>query len=240
MPHILIVDDDLDIRQLLQRYLEKNAFTASSVADGAGMWACLDNTQIDLITLDLMLKNEDGLELCRQLQADTTIPVIILSALGEDTDKIVGLEMGADDYVPKPFNPRELLARIKAILRRQKTSVTKKEQPPKDITALCFNDWRLDFNKRDLYTPEQHNVLLSAGEFRLLKVLLEHPKHILNRDQLLELSQGREAQAFDRSIDVLIGRLRKHLNEDAKHPQIIVTERGVGYRLAADVVMCYD
>ena len=198
------------------------------------MWRCLEQKQIDLIVLDLMLPGEDGLEICRNLRARRSIPVIILSALDEETDRIVGLEMGADDYLTKPFNPRELLVRIKAVLRRTR-ALPAAGNATENTSRLRFAGWTLDLNSRHLHSPQGVLVPLSGGEFRLLHTLLEHPGRSLNRDQLLELTQGREAGVFDRSVDVLIGRLRRHLGENAKAPAIIQTERGVGYRLAVPV-----
>jgi len=219
---------------LLCDYLEKNTFRASTVNSGREMWRCLEQKQIDLIVLDLMLPGEDGLEICRNLRARRSIPVIILSALDEETDRIVGLEMGADDYLTKPFNPRELLVRIKAVLRRTR-AVPAAGNATENTSRLRFAGWTLDLNSRHLHSPQGVLVPLSGGEFRLLHTLLEHPGRSLNRDQLLELTQGREAGVFDRSVDVLIGRLRRHLGENAKAPAIIQTERGIGYRLAVPV-----
>lgn len=232
--HILIVDDDREICRLLSEYLQKNTFRASTVNSGKEMWRCLEQKQVNLIVLDLMLPGEDGLEICRNLRARKSIPVIILSALGEETDRIVGLEMGADDYLPKPFNPRELLVRIKAVLRRSRT-LPAAGKITEEVSKLRFAGWTLDLNSHHLHSPQRVLVPLSGGEFRLLQTLLEHPGRPLNRDQLLELTQGREAGVFDRSVDVLIGRLRRHLGENAKYPDIIQTERGIGYRLAVPV-----
>ena len=219
---------------MLCDYLEKNTFRASAVNSGREMWRCLEQKQIDLIVLDLMLPGEDGLEICRNLRARRSIPVIILSALDEETDRIVGLEMGADDYLTKPFNPRELLVRIKAVLRRTR-ALPAAGNATENTSRLRFAGWTLDLNSRHLHSPQGVLVPLSGGEFRLLHTLLEHPGRSLNRDQLLELTQGREAGVFDRSVDVLIGRLRRHLGENAKAPAIIQTERGIGYRLAVPV-----
>jgi two-component system OmpR family response regulator len=234
LDHILIVDDDPEICHLLRDYLEKNGFRATAVSNGKALWRTLDDKQIDLVVLDLMLPGEDGLELCRNLRARFDIPILILSALGEETDRIIGLEMGADDYLPKPFNPRELLARVKVILRRTR-SLPGTTAETETRSRLLFADWTLDLITRHLVSPAGVVVPLSAGEFRLLRVFLEHPKRVLTRDQLLELTQGREALPFDRSIDVLVGRLRRHLGENAREPRIIQTARGAGYILAADV-----
>ncbi|WP_069471975.1 response regulator [Candidatus Marithrix sp. Canyon 246] len=233
LDHIVILDDDPEICNLLQEYLEKNGLRATTVNNGKALWRMLDEKHIDLIVLDLMLPGEDGLELCRNLRARLNIPILILSALGEETDRIIGLEMGADDYLAKPFNPRELLARIKVILRRSRTLPGRDEI--ETVSQLVFANWTLDLTTRHLISPAKVVIPLSGGEFRLLRVFLEHPKRVLTRDQLLELSQGREAQAFDRSIDVLVGRLRRHLGENAREPRLIQTARGAGYILAADV-----
>ncbi|RKZ38821.1 MAG: DNA-binding response regulator [Gammaproteobacteria bacterium] len=235
LDHILIVDDDLEICRLLQDYLEKNGFRATAVSNGKALWRTFDEKKIDLVILDLMLPGEDGLELCRNLRARFNIPIIIVSALGEETDRIIGLEMGADDYLPKPFNPRELLARVKVILRRTRTLPGQDEIEVETKSRLIFADWTLDLVTRHLVSPAGVVIPLSAGEFRLLRVFLKHPKRVLTRDQLLELSQGREALVFDRSIDVLVGRLRRHLGENAKNPTIIKTARGAGYVLATEV-----
>jgi two-component system OmpR family response regulator len=236
MDHILIVDDDREIRELLKTYLERNGYRATTVADGHGMWAALDQGRLDLIVLDLMLPGEDGLTLCRNLRAHSTfskLPVIMLTARGEDTDRIIGLEMGADDYLPKPFNPRELLARIKSVLRRaQGLPVTTAEE---ETSQFHFCGWMLDVIGRQLTSPDSVIVPLSDGEYRLLRVFLEHPNRVLSRDQLLDLTRGREAAPFDRSIDVQVGRLRKRLNDTGAEPAIIKTVRGEGYVLAARV-----
>ena len=233
LDHIVILDDDPEICNLLREYLEKNGLRATTVNNGKALWRMLDEKHIDLIVLDLMLPGEDGLELCRNLRARLNIPILILSALGDETDRIIGLEMGADDYLAKPFNPRELLARIKVILRRSRTLPGRDET--EIVSQLVFANWTLDLTTRHLISPEKLVIPLSSGEFRLLRVFLEHAKRVLTRDQLLELSQGREAQAFDRSIDVLVGRLRRHLGENAREPRIIQTARGAGYILAAEV-----
>ncbi|MCP4043508.1 MAG: response regulator [Gammaproteobacteria bacterium] len=230
---ILIVDDDLEIRTLLRDYLERHGYRVNTAADGKSMWRALDRTPINLIILDLMLPGDDGLVLCRKLRADRDIPVIMLTALGETTDRIVGLEMGADDYVSKPFEPRELLARIKAVLHRTHSLPYSGHNPTSG--KLLFAGWTLDTHTRNLLSPEGVVVPLSGGEFNLLYVFLEHPNHVLNRDQLLELTRGREAVPFDRSIDVQVGRLRRRLGDDGKEPRIIKTVRNAGYVLAVPV-----
>lgn len=229
--HILVVDDDAEIRDLLRTYLGKNGYRVTLAADGKGMWTALDQGRIDLIVLDLMLPGDDGLVLCRNLRARSRLPVIMLTARGDEMDRILGLEMGADDYLPKPFNPRELLARIRVVLRRAK------QMPDVDDGAdrILFAGWCLDTSARHLLSPQGVLVPLSNGEYRLLHVFLTHPNRVLSRDQLLELTQGREAEPFDRSIDVLVGRLRKRLGDAASEQQIIQTARGEGYVLTARV-----
>ena len=229
--HILVVDDDAEIRGLLREYLERNGMRATAVADGREMRTALARGEIDLVVLDLMLPGEDGLTLCRDLRTRSNVPVIMLTARGEETDRIVGLEMGADDYLPKPFNPRELLARIKAVLRRGHTLVP----PPEASLTLRFADWTLATVARQLTGKDGVVVPLSAGEYRLLRVFLEHPNRVLSRDQLLDLTRGREASPFDRSIDVQVGRLRRRLGDTSPEPTLIKTVRGEGYLFAATV-----
>jgi two-component system OmpR family response regulator len=236
MDNILIVDDDREIRELLKTYLERNGYRTTTAADGRGMWAALEQHRVDLIVLDLMMPGEDGLTLCRNLRAHATLsnlPVIMLTALGEETDRIVGLEMGADDYLPKPFNPRELLARIKSVLRRAHGVPTSPEES--ETARFHFSGWALDVVSRQLTSPEGVVVALSDGEYRLLRVFLEHPNRTLSRDQLLDLTRGREAIPFDRSIDVQVGRVRKRLDDTGQEPAIIKTVRGEGYVFAAKV-----
>ena len=231
--HILVVDDDPEIRHLLEQYLEKNGCRVSVVGDGNGMWRALERGRVDLIVLDWMLPGVDGLDLCRSLRARSKVPVIMLTARGDEMDRVLGLEMGADDYLPKPFNARELLARIKVVLRRVRDL-------PLDPLAemperLTFAGWTLDTRNQHLTAPDGLVVPLSQAEYRLLQVLLTHPNRALTRDQLLDLTQGRESVPYDRSIDVLVGRLRKHLGDDAREPGIIKTVRGRGYLLSAHV-----
>jgi two-component system OmpR family response regulator len=230
---ILVVDDDTELRHLLGDYLRKNGYQVTLAADGKDMRKSLDNGKIDLIVLDLMLPGDDGLVLCRNLRVSSNIPVIILTARGDETDRIIGLEMGADDYLSKPFNPRELLARIKSVLRR--AQALPDNVYAKEGRYLCFAGWRLDTITRNLLAQDGLVVALSGAEYRLLKIFLEHPNRILTRDQLLELMQGRDAEPFDRSVDVQISRLRLRLRDDAKEPAIIKTVRGVGYLLATQV-----
>ncbi|NTV09790.1 MAG: response regulator [Zoogloea sp.] len=234
--HILIVDDDREIRTLLAAYLERQGLRCTSAADGREMQAALAAGRFDLIVLDLMLPGEDGLSLCRGLRARSDIPVLMLTARNDDMDRILGLEMGADDYLAKPFVPRELLARIRAILRRARAlppNLADTAQPRSRI--LAFAEWRLDTIHRQLIAKDGVVTPLSGAEFRLLSVFLDHPQRILSREQLLELTQGREADVFDRSIDLQVSRLRGRLGEDAREPRIIKTVRGEGYVLAASV-----
>jgi two-component system OmpR family response regulator len=231
---VLIVDDDAEIRTLLHDYLERSGYQCVAVADGAGMLAALAQHAIDLIVLDVMLPGHDGLTLCRDLRTRSDVPVIMLTARGEDTDRIIGLEMGADDYLAKPFNPRELLARIKGILRRAKGAVRVRFDDAQ--RRIRFADWQLDLATRNLVSPRGVVVALSGAEFRLLKVFLDHPNRVLNRDQLMDLTQGQAAESMDRSIDVLVSRVRQRLEEDAREPNIIKTVRGEGYVLASAVV----
>jgi len=232
-PQLLVVDDDREIRTLLADYLDTHGFKTLTAADGAGMWRALDTARVDLIVLDLTLPGEDGLTLCRTLRARSTVPVIMLTARREPLDRILGLEMGADDYLPKPFEPRELLARIRSVLRRTQALPPNLEPPV--AQRLHFADWTLDLTARQLVSPSGVVVALSGAEFRLLKVFLEHPNRVLNRDQLLNLTQGRDAELFDRSVDLQVSRLRQKLGEDAKAPQIIKTVRNEGYVLATAV-----
>jgi two-component system OmpR family response regulator len=234
LTQILVVDDDRDIRTLLAEYLDANGFRTLTASNGVDMRKVLAESHIDLIVLDLTLPGEDGLTLCRNLRAQSNMPVIMLTARGESLDRILGLEMGADDYLTKPFEPRELFARIRSVLRRTQAL------PPNmgtttDVQTLCFSDWKLDMVSRNLVNPDGVVVALSGAEFRILKVFLEHPNRVLNRDQLLELTQGREADPFDRSIDIQISRLRQKLADDARTPRIIKTVRNEGYVLAATV-----
>ena len=231
--HVLVVDDDLEIRSLLRDYLQKNGYRVTAVGDGKGMWAAIDDARPVLIVLDVMLPGEDGLTLCRDVRARSQIPIIMLTARGEETDRIVGLEMGADDYVAKPFSPRELLARIKSVMRR--TRALPDNLQPDAARSIRFAGWTLDVATRNLVSPAGVVVALSGTEFKLLRIFLAHPDRVLNRDQLIDLMLSRDASPFDRSIDVQVSRLRHRLEEDAKEPAIIKTVRGEGYVFAAAV-----
>ena len=232
-PLILVVDDDREIRSLLSEYLAANGFRTVEAADGVAMWKTLDAARIDLIVLDLMMPGEDGLQLCRTLRAKSNLPVIMLTARGQPIDRIVGLEMGADDYLAKPFEPRELLARIRSVLRR--TEALPPNLDPPAATRMRFAGWTLDLTARHLVNAQGVIVVLSGAEFRLLRIFLQHPKRVLSRDQLLNLTQGRDADPFERSIDLQVSRVRQKLDEDARDPQLIKTVRNEGYVLSADV-----
>jgi two-component system, OmpR family, response regulator len=231
--HILIVDDDAEIRNLLGRYLQKNGLRTTAVADGRAMWQALDKGTFDLIVLDLMLPGDDGLTLCRTLRARSDIPVIMLTARGEETDRIVGLEMGADDYLPKPFSARELLARIKVILRRSRSLPPNLR--PEEEREIGFGDWVLDTAHRHLVSPTGVVAPIGGAEYRLLRIFLAHPNRVLSRDQLVEMTQGKEADALDRSIDVQVSRLRRRLGDGSRDPGMIKTVRGEGYVLSVPV-----
>lgn len=230
---ILIVDDDREISALLAEYLEKNGYRTSTAGDGKAMWKALDEHRIDLIVLDLNLPGDDGLTLCRNLRARSSIPVIMLTARSEPVDRILGLEMGADDYVPKPFEPRELFARIRSVLRR--TQAAPASPQSSESQMVHFAGWVMDTTARHLINPQGVVVALSGAEFRLLKIFLDHANRVLSRDQLLNMTAGRDADPFDRSIDLQISRLRQKLGEDARSPQIIKTVRNEGYVLATVV-----
>ncbi|MEW9525061.1 response regulator [Agrobacterium radiobacter] len=234
--HILVVDDDREIRELVSSYLKKNGLRTSVAADGRQMRSFLDGNTVDLIVLDVMMPGDDGLVLCRELRAGKhkATPVLMLTARDDEMDRIIGLEMGADDYLSKPFAARELLARIKAILRR-----TRMLPPNLQISEagqlLTFGDWCLDTVGRHLLDREGTTVALSGAEYRLLRVFIDHPQRVLNRDQLLNLTQGRDAELFDRSIDLLVSRVRQRLGDDAREPIYIKTVRAEGYVFAVPV-----
>ncbi|WP_114417284.1 response regulator [Marinospirillum perlucidum] len=232
--HILVVDDHQDIRELLARYLQKQGMQVSLASSSEEVRQRISTLAPDLVLLDIMMPGEDGLSCCRFLREHfPQIPIILLTALGEDMDRVVGLEMGADDYVTKPFNPRELLARIKAVLRRSQTLPPLGELQSEQ--RLAFGEWVLDSDRRALLTNEGVELPLSTAEFRLLQVFLKHPRRVLSRDQLLDLTAGREAQAYDRAIDNQVSRLRRKIEKDSRHPQLIKTVWGGGYQFNADV-----
>jgi two-component system OmpR family response regulator len=228
---LLIVDDDVELRQLLLEYFSERGFAVLLADGGAQMWEQIKTQQIDLVILDLMLPGEDGLTLCRNLRTQSKTPILMLTARGDEMDRIVGLEMGADDYLHKPFIPRELLARVKNILRR----ASEGRDDIAQARALQFSGWVLDLDARHLVDSAGVVVSLPAGEFRILKVLAENPNRVLSRDQLLDVSSGREAGPFDRTIDVMISRLRRRLNDEGGDSALIKTIRSEGYLLASKV-----
>ena len=232
-PHILVVDDHNDIRDSLAKYLRKNGYRTSTANDGQALRKCIVKSAIDLVVLDVMMPGEDGLSLCRYLRETEDIPVILLTALAEEMDRIIGLEIGADDYVTKPFNPRELLARIKTVLRRGARIPAARESP--EVKRLKFDRWIFDLGQRELIDDQDVAIALSAAEFALLAALAERPGMTLSRHQLLDLTQGRDAVLFDRSIDNHISRLRRKLERDPKSPDLIKTVWGRGYIFTARV-----
>ena len=232
-PHILVVDDHRDIRDLLARYLRKNGLRVTVSENAAAARQVLAAGAIDLAVLDVMMPGEDGLSLTRSLREGARVPVILLTAMGEETDRIVGLEVGADDYVVKPFNPRELLARIRAVLRRAQALPTSRE--PTSANRLRFSGWTADLDRREIVGEDGVAVPLSTGEFRMLAAFLERPGMVLNRDQLLDITRGRSAVPFDRSVDNQVSRLRRKIEPDPANPTLITTVRGDGYRFTARV-----
>jgi two-component system OmpR family response regulator len=232
-PHILVVDDNRDIRDLLASYLRKHGMRVSQAANAQDARRQVATHSIDLMVLDIMMPGEDGLSLCRYIRETRDSPVILLTALADETDRIVGLEVGADDYVVKPFNPRELLARIKNVLRR--ANALPKQQGQSDVRRYAFAGWILDVGRRELVDSAGAAVVLSTAEFRLLQAFVQRPRLVLTREQLLDLTRGRDAEPFDRSIDNQISRLRKKLESDPSNPQIVKTVWGDGYQFAFDV-----
>lgn len=232
-PHLLVVDDDREICQLLGEFLRKHNYRVSEADGGQRMRQLVAVSRFDLIILDIMMPGEDGLNLCRWVRANAETPIILLTALAEETDRIIGLEMGADDYLCKPFNPRELLARIRSVLRRTNHS------PQKETSNIGskkrFDRWMLDTVKRELTDENQLLVELTAGEYSLLLAFIEHTGRVLTRDQLIDLTRAREAGPFDRSIDVQLSRLRKKIERNPKSPELIKTIRNGGYIFSASV-----
>lgn len=231
--HLLVVDDDREIRELLADYLERQGYRVSTAANGSEMRRALDAAPTDLLILDLMMPGEDGLTLCRELRAHSAIPIIMLTARGEPVDRIVGLEMGADDYLSKPFEPRELLARIRSVLRRAHALPFNLRQEEGHL--FHFADWTLEVETRQLLNPDGVAVALSGSEYRLLRAFIDHAGRVLSRDQLLNLTRGRDADPFDRSIDLAVSRLRQKLLDDARDPKLLKTVRNEGYILTASV-----
>ncbi len=232
-PHLLVVDDHRDIRDALKAYLVKHEYRVTLAENAENARRILKSAAIDLVVLDIMMPGEDGLSLCRDLRTKTQIPIILLTALVEDMDRVIGLEMGADDYITKPFNPRELLARIRAVLRRTRALPPSRENPP--AARRRFGDWMLDTRRRELSGPDGIGVPLSTGEFLLLTTFLERPGMVLSRDQLLDITRGRETNLFDRSIDNQVSRLRRKIERDPKNPELIKTHWGGGYSFTAEI-----
>ena len=228
-PHILVVEDDREISALITRFLRANDLRVSAAHSGNEMDRILENGRVDLVILDIMLPGEDGFSICRRLRKSSNLPIVMLTAKGDDIDRIMGLEIGADDYLPKPFNPRELLARIRAVLRRSSEGI------PRDSKILTFHGWCLDPNTRQLRNPEGARVALTGGEFDLLLAFCLHPRRILSRDQLIDLARGRDAAPFERSVDVCVSRLRQKLERQSTDPALIQTIRSGGYMFVADV-----
>ena len=234
-PHLLIVDDDKELCALLSKFMSRHGYRVSLAHNGNEMAQVLETSRVNLVILDLMLPGDDGLVLCRRLRSTSTLPIIMLTAMADEVDRIIGLEMGADDYIAKVANPRELLARVRAVLRR--AGPAEAGEPADQRRILEFAGWRLDVTHRQLYSAKNALVPLRAGEFELLLAFVERPRRVLSRDQLLDLSRGRSANAFDRSIDVQVSRLRRKIEPDPKEPTLIKTVRSGGYILAANVVV---
>ncbi len=232
-PHIFVVDDHRDIRDLVGKYLAQHGYRISLAESGGALRRMLDRSAPDLIVLDVMMPGEDGLAICRRLRGEGEIPIILLTAMSDETDRIIGLELGADDYVTKPFNPRELLARIKAVLRRVNSL------PPRQaafkVRTVRFDRWVFDAGRRELVGEDEVAVPLSTAEYRLLLAFIDHAGLVLTRDQLLDLTSGRGAELFDRSIDNQVSRLRKKIELDSRNPMLIKTHRGGGYSFNATV-----
>src|ERR1700761_8224685 len=226
-PNILVVEDDRETRTLIAKYLRNNACNVTTANDGREMSRAMTDHRVDLVILDVMLPGEDGLSLCRKIRSESQVPIIMLTARGEDVDRILGLEMGADDYLGKPFNPRELLARINAVLRRQ--AVAQTASATNGATALTFLGWRIDLRLRELRNPEGARVAMTSAEFDLLRTFCERPGRVLSRDSLLDLTQGRSAGSFERSIDVLVSRIRRKIEPDPQDATMIKTVRSGGY-----------
>lgn len=234
MPHIVVVDDHRDIRDLVGQYLAQHGYRISTAASGGDLRRVLEKSSPDLIVLDVMMPGEDGFSICRQLRGDSSVPIILLTAMTDDTDRIVGLELGADDYVSKPFNPRELLARIKAVLRRVQSL------PPQraslKASTVVFDRWVLHTGRRELAGKDGVAVPLSTADFRLLSAFIDHAGLVLSRNQLMDLTVGRTADSFDRSIDNQVSRLRKKIEKNPRNPRLIKTHWGGGYSFTAKVM----
>lgn len=233
--HILVVEDDGEMRTLIAKFLRQNGYRVTGARDGREMWETLGNAPVDLILLDVMLPGQSGLDLTRALRAKTRVPIIMVTARGDETDRIVGLELGADDYIPKPFSRPELLARIRAVLRRARPA---EEAPVTGLIGdrILFAGWALDTRRRELAAPDGTAVDLSGGEYDMLLAFCEHPQRVLSRDQLLDLARNRVSDSIDRSVDVMVSRLRRKLEPTDQSPAIIKTIRGAGYMLIPAVM----
>lgn len=236
-PHILVVDDDPQIRALLEEYLAASGLRVSTAATGKQMSQILSDEAIDLVVLDLRLAGEDGMAIARSLREQSAIPIVMLTAVREEVDRVMGLELGADDYLTKPFSPRELLARIRTVLRRAKSAVSGPAR--KEIRAYRFGEFELNLRTRRLKPRGGGHIALTNGEFNLLAALLSAPERILTRDQLLEASRVYDNEVYDRAIDIQVLRLRRKIEQDPSQPKFIVTERGVGYIFSAPVEVVY-
>ena len=233
VPKILIVEDNRELRGLIFRALKKDGYRVAEAEDGRSMQRQLDESRVDLVVLDIMLPGQDGLTLCRNLRAKSSIPVIFVSAKDDDLDKVLGLKMGADDYLTKPFTMAELSARIEAVLRRTEFGGVKDMND--DVDGYRFDRWFFDVDRRELIESDDIVVPLSTSEYELLRIFVERPQRVMSRDQLLDLTRGRDATVFDRSVDTQISRLRRKIEADSRHPQIIKTVWGGGYVFAVDV-----
>jgi len=229
-PLIYLVEDDPEIRALVAALLAREGMACEPAPDAAAFWTLFERKAPDLVILDVMMPGEDGLSICRRLQAVSTVPVLISSARGEPMDRVVGLEVGADDYLAKPFEPRELVARVRALLRRRE-----RNDRPAPARVAVFAGWRLDLGARSLTSPTGRGVELTAGEFDLLSTLVQRPRQVLSRDDIMDVLKGRQADAFDRSIDIQVSRLRRKLGDDPSTPALIRTVRNAGYLFTADV-----
>jgi len=232
--HLLLVDDDLEVLALLRKFLEQHGYSVDVAADGRALWQAVERRLPDLIILDVMLPGDSGLVLCQRLRAEHTVGIVMLTAMGELSDRVVGLELGADDYLTKPFDARELLARVRAVLRR--TGETRSPANDTSRWVLAFDNWQLDVTRRELRSPDNVMIPLSTGEFELLLVFVEHPRRVLSRQQLLDMARGETYDAFDRSIDVQVSRLRRKLETDSTGASMIRTVRNGGYLFTPQVV----
>ena len=234
MSHLILVDDDLEVLALLQKFLIQHGYSVDVATDGTALWQAVERRAPDLIILDVMLPGDSGLVLCQRLRNEYSVAIIMLTALGEPSDRVVGLELGADDYLTKPFDARELLARVRAVLRRTGQARSPSGEAPRPM--LEFANWQLDVTRRELRSPEKVMIPLSAGEFELLLVFAEHPRRVLSRQQLLDMARGETHDAFDRSIDVQVSRLRRKLESEITSSPMIRTIRNVGYLFTPSVV----